>query len=170
MSGAYGHHVLILRHAHSSWARPGQRDHQRPLDARGEEDAARLAKILVKEKLAIDAVVCSTATRAVDTLAALAPAIGDDVPTEYSDDLYALGTDAYFAAVKAEAKARALLVVGHNPMIEDFARSLAGKGETAALDAIAEGFPTSALAIVGLKTPLDEIGPGAGRLLRVIRP
>ena len=167
MTAIFGHHLLILRHAHSSWPRPGQRDHQRPLDARGEEDAARLAAIMVEEKLKVDAVVCSTATRAVDTLAALEKAL-EGVPVEHSDDLYALGAEAYFTAAKARDDAEAVLLVGHNPMIEDFTRALAASGEEEALAAIAMGFPTCALAIVGLKAPLSAIEPGAGHLLRVI--
>lgn len=170
MTVSFGRHLLILRHAHSSWARPGQRDHQRPLDTRGEEDAARLAEIVARERLSIDAVACSTATRAVDTLAALQAVIGEAVPVAYSDDLYALGTEAYYAAAKNGGEAAALLIVGHNPTIEDFTRSLAQSGEEEALAAIAAGFPTAALAIVGLDRPFGEIEPGSGHLCRVIRP
>ncbi|ORE89692.1 histidine phosphatase family protein [Aurantimonas sp. 22II-16-19i] len=170
MTVAFGRHLLILRHAHSSWARPGQRDHQRPLDARGEEDAARLAQIVARERLPIDAVVCSTATRAVDTLAALLPMLGETPPVSYSDELYALGTEAYYAAAKTGGDAAALLIVGHNPTIEDFTRSLAASGEEEALAAIAAGFPTAALAILGLERPFGEIAPGSGHLCRVIRP
>ena len=170
MTAHFAHHVLILRHAHSSWARPGERDHQRPLDERGAADASRLAEIFASEDLVVDAVACSTATRAVDTLAPLVPVLGETVPVRYADELYALGAEAYFAAARHAGDIDQLLVVGHNPMIEDFTRSLCESGEEDAVAAIAGGFPSAALAIVGLDRPLSEIEAKAGRLLRVIRP
>ncbi|MBP0617042.1 SixA phosphatase family protein [Jiella mangrovi] len=171
MNASSGPRLLILRHAHSSWAQPGQRDHQRPLDGRGEEDAGRLAALLAEEGLSVDAIVCSTATRAVDTLSPLLAVLGKDVPLEYSDDLYALGAEAYMAAAaKAAAGVSTLLLVGHNPMVEDFTRGLAKDGDEDALAAIATGFPTCALAVVALDRPFAEIAPGAGQLMRVLRP
>ncbi len=170
MTARFSHHVLILRHAHSSWARPGERDHQRPLDERGAADAARLAEIFAAEEIRVDAVVCSTAKRAADTLAPLLPVLGDTVPIRYSDDLYALGAEAYYAAASQAGAIGRLLLVGHNPMVEDFTRSLCGDGEADAVAAIAGGFPTAALALVGLKQQLPEIEAKAGHLVRVIRP
>ena len=55
-------------------------------------------------------------------------------------------------------------------MVEDFTRSLCGNGEADAVAAIAGGFPTAALALVGLKQQLPEIEAKAGHLVRVIRP
>ncbi|MBO0662992.1 histidine phosphatase family protein [Jiella sp. MQZ9-1] len=171
MSDRFRSTLLILRHAHSSWARPGERDHQRPLDERGSADAARLATIIKTDGVAIDTVVCSTATRARETLEALMPALADRVEIQHSDDLYALGTEAYYAAAGAVGEeAHALLIVGHNPTIEDFTRSLIRSGESDALNALAEGFATCALAIVGFEGPLGEAAPQSGHLIRVIRP
>ncbi|MCE7030673.1 SixA phosphatase family protein [Jiella avicenniae] len=170
MTARFAHHILILRHAHSSWARPGERDHQRPLDDRGAADAERLAQIFADEALPVDAVACSTAKRAVDTLAPLLPTLSQRVPVAYADELYALGTEAYFAAAKDAGDVGNLLIVGHNPMVEDFTRSLCDSGEEDAIAAIAGGFPTAALAIVGLDRPLAEIAAKSGRLLRIVRP
>lgn len=170
MTARFAHHLLILRHAHSSWARPGERDHQRPLDERGAADAVRLAEIIASGDLDIDVVACSTAKRAVDTLAPLIPVLGETVPIRYSDELYALGAEAYYAAARDAGEGRRMLVVGHNPMIEDFTRSLCESGADDAMAAIAEGFPTAALAIVGLSCPFSEITAGSGHLVRIIRP
>lgn len=162
--------LYLLRHAHSSWALPGQRDHQRPLDARGREDALALEPRMLDAGCAIDTVVCSTATRAAQTFAALRPRLSRDVAVATSDDIYALGTDAYLAAARGQEGARGLLIVGHNPMIEEFTLSLAGSGETDALAALAEGFPTAGLAIVEFTTGLDAISAGSGHLRRLLRP
>ncbi|MCQ0989720.1 SixA phosphatase family protein [Jiella marina] len=170
MSGSFSHTLFILRHAHSSWARPGERDHQRPLDERGEADAARLAEIFAAEDLTVDVVVTSTAVRAAKTLESLQPSLGKDLTVETSDDLYALGVEAYFAAARRQREAKRVLIVGHNPMIEDFTRSVTGSADEDAAAQIATGFPTCALAIVGLKSGFEELEPGSGHLERVIIP
>jgi phosphohistidine phosphatase len=162
--------LYLLRHAHSSWAQPGQRDHQRPLDARGRTDALALGPSLLQAGDGIDAVVCSTALRAAETLAALRPHLPASTPVETSDDLYALGVEAYIAAARAHDSCRCLLLVGHNPMVEECAAMLAGSGEASALALLAEGFPTAGLAVIDFQTSLAGIGPGAGYLRRLMRP
>ena len=162
--------LTLLRHAHSSWALPGQRDHQRPLDARGREDALALGPRLLAADCAIDAVVCSTAARAAETFAALRPHLPPDLTVTTSDDIYALGVEAYLAAAHRHEGAKGLLIVGHNPMIEEFTLSLAGSGESDALAALAEGFPTAGLAVIEFATGLDAITAGSGHLRRLLRP
>ncbi|MEX6508474.1 histidine phosphatase family protein [Jiella sp. M17.18] len=163
-------HLFLLRHAHSSWASPGQRDHQRPLDERGRKDASRLCEAIRRSGIAFDAIVCSSATRATETLDGIRPALASDLPVEVSDDLYALGAEAYLAAAHRHGDRRALLLIGHNPMVEAVARALAPDGEADASAAIAEGFPTCALARIGFDGSLQGIRPGDGFLEQVIVP
>ncbi len=111
--------IHILRHAHSSWAIPGQRDHQRVLDERGREDAARLAQRVSETAGHIGHVVCSTAVRARQTLDLVRSAIPPAADIRFSDDLYALGAKAYEAEIRAFHGPGDLLLVGHNPTIED---------------------------------------------------
>ncbi|MCB8837226.1 histidine phosphatase family protein [Aurantimonas sp. VKM B-3413] len=170
MTGSSKTSLLILRHAHSSWASPGQRDHQRPLDERGRREAELLCRLLQDAEIGIDAVICSTAVRAIETLEAIRPALPAGLFEELSNDLYALGTEAYYAAAKRHSGRNAVLLVGHNPMVEDFARSLVADGEREALKAIAEGFPTSAFATIAFDRPLGEIAPKTGFLAGVIIP
>ena len=159
--------VFLLRHAHSSWALPGQRDHQRGLDSRGNREAARLAGFLARQDFRFDRIVCSTAARATATLDIVWPRRNGD-PVEPSDDLYALETDAYFEVVAKGG--RSILMVGHNPMIETFALSLAGSGEEDAVAAVRAGFPTCGLAILDFECPAAGIGPGSGHLARLVDP
>lgn len=97
---------------------PGQRDHQRVLDERGREDAARLASRLGTRASRITGVVCSTAVRARQTLDLVRRALPEGVAIRFSDDLYALGPDAYEAEVLAFEGDGELLLIGHNPTIE----------------------------------------------------
>ncbi|MBB4001819.1 MAG: histidine phosphatase family protein [Aurantimonas endophytica] len=170
MSAAPPSRLFILRHAHSSWALPGQRDHQRPLDERGRDDAVRLGEFLAKADWRIDAVASSTATRATETLDLVRPALKAGTPEHLSDSLYALGVEAYYGEARRLGDAEGLLLVGHNPTIEEFTVSLAGDGEAKALETLAAGFPTCGLAIVEFSTPLADITPGAGTLRQLLVP
>ena len=178
--------LFLLRHAHSSWALPGQRDHQRPLDARGHAQAEELRALIAGRAFAFDRIVCSTATRAEATLDIV---LGESlrgagkcaertnepaepqapvVTPEICDGLYALGVDAYYE--EARKGGTAILMIGHNPMIEAFALSLAGGGEDAALAALRRGLATCGMAIVDFAGPAGAIMPGAGHLAELIEP
>ena len=60
--------LYLLRHAKSSWKDPGMDDHDRPLNKRGRHGAKIVAKYLRKSEITFDLVICSTATRAKQTL------------------------------------------------------------------------------------------------------
>ncbi|KQT86237.1 histidine phosphatase family protein [Aurantimonas sp. Leaf443] len=170
MSDAASRHcLLIVRHAHSSWALPGQRDHQRPLDDRGRREVPVTARAIADGGYVVSAVVCSTAARALETLDGLRPALPADCPERHSDDLYALGIEAYYAEANA-ASGGCVLIVGHNPMVEDFVSSLCGTGDGDSLRALRYGFPTAGLAIVTFEPGLAQIVPGAGRLRALLVP
>lgn len=160
--------VFLLRHAHSSWALPGQRDHQRGLDDRGNREARRLAKFLAKQDFRFDRIVCSTAKRATATLEIVWPHHPGVDAIEASNDLYALETDAYYDELAKGG--RSILMIGHNPMIETFCMSLAGSSEEAAMATLRAGFPTCGLAILDFECEAARIGPGSGHLAALVDP
>ncbi|HEY9058592.1 MAG TPA: histidine phosphatase family protein [Aurantimonas sp.] len=164
------HRLYILRHAHSSWALPGQRDHHRPLDARGRRQADRLARFIAGKGYRLDVVVCSTAKRASETYDRIRPGLDPGHREESSDALYALGVEAYYDAVRRQGDTEAVLLVGHNPMIEAFTLSLIAHGDPAAIDVIRMGFPTCGLAVVEFSGPLSAIAAGTGRLCEFVDP
>ncbi|MFY7899027.1 MAG: SixA phosphatase family protein, partial [Chitinophagaceae bacterium] len=59
--------LLLIRHAKSSWSMNGLSDFERPLNERGHNDAPTMASRLLKNKIAIDAFISSTANRAFTT-------------------------------------------------------------------------------------------------------
>ena len=170
MSSTPTSRLYILRHAHAGWARPGESDHDRRLDARGRAECERLVVFLRSEAFAFDTVLCSTATRTRETLELIRPALPSGLAEENLSSLYGGEVAAYYEAVRGQAEAAALLVIGHNPMIEEFTLSLAGSGDRAALATASQGFPTGGLAIVEFEIPLSRIAPGAGRLARLFDP
>ncbi|MEN3792021.1 histidine phosphatase family protein [Fulvimarina sp. MAC3] len=161
-----------MRHAHSSWALPGQRDHQRALDDRGREDAKRLAETIEADGIAIDCVQCSTATRARETLEIVEPAFTSIGEIVKSDDLYALGPEAYVAAMCAVPDARSVLIIGHNPMIEDFCLSLVAE-DSKAWFKLREGLPTCGFvefAPISAETGFEGMKNGGSVMERILLP
>lgn len=131
--------LMILRHAKSSWDNSQLSDHQRPLNKRGLHDASLMGRLLYREDLLPNMIITSTAKRAADTadLAALAASYEGDII--YTDDLYLADPEAYVKlARKVEGPVKSILMVGHNPGIEELVEALSGH---------AERMPTAALAV-----------------------
>jgi phosphohistidine phosphatase len=151
--------LFILRHAKSSWDDTGLPDYERPLAPRGEKAAVRIAEHMRSEGIAPELVLCSTALRARQTLAALLPALPGDVEVRLEDELYGAGLDGLLARLReVDDSVEAVLVIGHNPTLHALALALTGRGD--ALDR----FPTGALATVVLAGPWGELGKGTGEL------
>jgi phosphohistidine phosphatase len=161
--------LLLLRHAKAGWAEPGMRDFDRPLDRTGIEDAAAIGVAMGARDFRPDLVICSNARRARQTL----DAIADHVELGhvlYTDSLYSTDASGYVDIVREAPLAESLLLVGHNPMMEDVAFALAGDGDDEAKSSMAAGFPTSGLAVIRFPGPLAEAAPGRGYLELFVTP
>ena len=138
--------LLILRHAKSSWADSSQEDWQRPLNARGLRDAPRVGEWLRKRAVMPDIIITSDAVRARTTAEAAAKAAGysRDIVTDPS--LYHAKPDDLLAVLNGvKDEAHTVLIVGHNPGLEDFVLLLTGDHH---------GLVTTAL--VELDVPIDR--------------
>ncbi len=82
----------------------------------------------------------------------------------YLDDLYSEDAAGYLAVAHRAAPAESVMLVGHNPMMEDLAETLSGDADEEARDVLAAGFPKSGLAIISFDGPLTAAAPGTGRL------
>ena len=156
--------LLLLRHAKSSWKNQELTDHDRPLNKRGKRDAPRMGHLLLKEKLVPDLIVSSTAKRARKTakLAAKESRYAGKVIREAA--LYHDGASQWYDLLKKiSPKHQRIMLVGHNPELEDFLESLTGQYEP---------MPTAALALV--ECAIDEwsqFGQDVrGSLINVWRP
>jgi len=156
--------LLLLRHAKSSWKHPELADHDRPLKKRGRRDAPRLGRLVVEEAIVPDLILSSSAVRARETAAAVSAACGETTELRELRELYLGGPEEYALLLRAlpDAPGR-VMVVGHNPALEELLAALTG---------VAETLPTAALARVEL--PIEQWGrlelDGSGRLVRVWRP
>jgi phosphohistidine phosphatase len=163
--------LYLLRHAKSSWDEPGLVDHDRPLAPKGQKAARRMAVHVRKAKIRPQLVLCSTATRAVQTYEALSGALEQPVVVSVEAGLYG-ATDADLLARLHDVPdtVSAVLLVGHNPGLQDLALGLAYVGNPADLARLGDKFPTCALASLEVPTPWAALGPGHAYLKSLVLP
>lgn len=165
--------ILLLRHAKSAWGDAGLADHERPLNQRGERAADAIALHIVQECPRPDLILCSTATRARQTLASLVPRlVAPAPPIALERGLYLASEEALLARLRgAPDDIATVLLVGHNDGIWHLADMLAGSGRPSALTALRDKFSTGALAV--LRAPADrwrDLAIGSAELLAFVRP
>ncbi|WP_413756187.1 SixA phosphatase family protein [Streptomyces sp. MMBL 11-3] len=140
--------LAVLRHAKSAWP-DGVPDHERPLAPRGRRDAPAAGRALADADCLPDLALCSTAVRARRTWELAAAEWGTPPPVRHDARLYAADVPELLEAVRGvPAEVGTLLLVGHNPGLEELVLTLAGDGLGDALDAVRVKFPTSAIAIL----------------------
>lgn len=164
--------LLLLRHAKSSWDEPGLADFDRPLAPRGVKAAPAMGRRLAETGYIPTNVFCSTARRARQTLALALPHISPAPAVSYTDDLYRLRDDDYLDFLSSEGgQAPVILLVGHNPAMQQTALELAGQGDRGVLDSMAAKFPTAAIAAIDFDRPdWSLLTAGSGRLTDFLRP
>lgn len=160
--------VYLLRHARSGWAPPGQTDFDRTLDDTGFGEAEIVAEMAADRGLRPDRVLSSTAARCRQTAEAMRRAMGEDLDIRYVDALYTGPASVYRNMIEAQADVASLMVVGHNPMIEEVLHELAG--EAAASTAIPDGYPTGTICIVDFERKPDAAAPVTGKLTGILKP
>jgi len=171
--------LFVLRHAKSSWTHSGLSDHQRPLSGRGRDALPRLRRALEDRAPNIEVVLCSSAVRTMATLEGVRAALPEHARVTIDDDLYAAGGQTWFDRCQQVGDdVEGVMVIGHNPGLERLVHDLAPTGEPSALELLARGFPTGALAelavpgpwsqleldschLAGLQVPRELPGPGA---------
>jgi phosphohistidine phosphatase len=159
--------LILFRHAKAEQGF-GKADHDRELTGRGLRDAQAAGAWLHEHQLGPELVLCSTARRTRQTwdAAVAGGACGEAV--EYVEDVYAGGTGRVLEVLREKADgAQVVLVVGHNPTMAMLASGLTeGNGSTAAHDCLAQGFPTSSLAVLRYEGGWDGLGIATARLER----
>jgi phosphohistidine phosphatase len=105
-----------------------------------------------------------------ETLDALAPALGTPVDTAMLEDLYDPPGD-YGGVIAANAdRAKRMLVIGHNPAVQETAIALMAAGDPRLRGMIHDKFPTSAVAVIELIGDWRDIRPLAGKLVAFLMP
>jgi phosphohistidine phosphatase len=162
--------LWLLRHAKSSWSDEGLRDEDRPLARRGEDAADRMRDYLDAEGIQPGLVLCSSARRARETLARVLPALGTSLEVRVEHGLYTFEADVLLDRLaRISPDGRSVMLVGHNPAMQNLAIRLADRG--AQLRDLAQKYPTAGLAEIAFSAGAWEtVGERPGELVRFVVP
>lgn len=140
--------LCLLRHAKSSWDDPALDDFDRPLAKRGRKAAALIGALMAERGWLPDLALVSPARRARDTWRLVSAELPAPVETRFEPAIYMAAPEDILALLRALPDApRSVILVGHNPGLEQCAALLAGPGsDPGALARMTEKFPTAALA------------------------
>lgn len=163
-------HLILLRHAKSDWGDPTLGDYDRPLAARGQRAAPRVGQWLAKRKWRPDLALCSSAVRARETLDLVLPALPEAPEVRYLKSLYLASPSAMLRLLRRQPEETAsIMVIAHNPGMENLARHLIGDQRSELGDQLAEKYPTAALA--HFKVPSwQNLGEEGAELRHFLRP
>ncbi len=152
--------IVVVRHGKSSW-KTNDPDLARPLAARGTRDAVVAGQQLAR--LAFDVALVSPAARAQQTWQCLQMGGVSCSDVRTTEELYHAWTAEVIDVLRGlPAAARTVLVVGHEPTLSDLILTLSTTSPFTA--AIADKFPTSAIAVLTHDGDWDDLAPGAAQL------
>ena len=159
--------LYLLRHAKSSWDDASLDDFDRPLSGRGRKAAPLVGKHMAEQGWQPDLALVSPAVRARDTWQLVSAELPAPVETRFEPPIYMADPEALLALLRDTAAPGPVILVGHNPGLEDLASLLAGPGsDPQARARMAEKYPTAALA----RFQVAALEPGGAALTDFVRP
>lgn len=163
--------LWLLRHAKSSWDDPGLPDRLRPLARRGRKATAKLARHLESSHIAPELVLCSPVVRATQTWDGVRAGLPPGTRMVLDHSIYAASADELLARLgRVPDDIGSVLVIGHNPGLEDLAHELIGAGDPGMRDRLATKFPTGALASLQLPGAWQDLQWGRATLDGYVMP
>jgi phosphohistidine phosphatase len=165
--------LAIFRHAKSDWNDARLRDFDRPLNTRGRKGAEKMGAYIRGQNWRFDRVLASPAVRVTQTIEISAQAAGGTPPVIWDRRLYLASSDVLQDILRGqEGDPGSIILVGHNPGLEDLILDLVPDDGTCPLrDVVEEKFPTAAFAIVELDIDSwSDIREECGRLTHLTRP
>ncbi len=168
--------LVFLRHAKAVPASPDLDDRDRRLADLGRSDAIRVGQFLKEESCVPELVLCSTALRTRETLALVIPQLFAAPVVRHLPELYLARWLTIVNLVRqARDKAETLMVVGHNPGLEEAARKLArppGDTKSRKLHQLLQAdYPTAAVTVLEFDVDMwSAVERGEGDLQVFVRP
>ncbi len=164
--------LFLLRHAKSSWETEGQRDFDRPLNPRGRAAAAAMAQHIAAEHIVPDVVLVSPAVRTRQTAQLVHGGQTRWPAPRFVDEIYMASGETLLGLVRAAPPdAASLMLIGHNPGLEDLAFQLINTGAAELRQRLDEKFPTATLcALVFEGDSWEDIASKSATLTQFTRP
>ncbi len=138
--------IFLLRHAEAQHAVPGQKDFDRPLNENGYAAAEIVADEAAEKGYKPDLIISSTALRCRQTAETVRRVVNPSTELRFVDAIYNGTVDIYLSLIASQTDRQSLMLVAHNPTIEQTLEALIGHealGRT-----LPHGFPTAGLAVV----------------------
>jgi len=163
----------LFRHAKSDWQDPRARDFDRPLNERGRRGAAIMGKHVRDHGVRWERMLSSPAIRCAETIEIACQAAGQPVAVQWDRRIY-LASSVTLADLLREQSGdpASILMVGHNPGLEDLIFDLVpDDGSSPLRDVVEEKFPTASFAVLELDIESwADLKDRCGRLVHLTRP
>jgi phosphohistidine phosphatase len=162
--------ILILRHGKSDWGDPGLNDFDRPLAKRGQDEAPRMGAVLAAFDHMPDIILSSPARRARQTAEAVAKTCGYNREIQWQESFYGYGSQETIAVLQQLPKnVERVLVIGHNPTLEETVAHLCASSAPEIDDDIEESWliklPTAGLVCLNINiNDWADLAPGTAVL------
>jgi phosphohistidine phosphatase len=155
--------LLLLRHAKSSWDEPSLSDFDRPLAPRGKRDAPRIGKALSERGPLPDLAISSPAARTRATIKAVMASARLEAELQVEESVYGASSAELIRLIRQlPGEKECVMIVGHNPGLEDLVERLTRKPER---------MPTAALACIEFQIAgWEGVDDGAGKLVWLLTP
>lgn len=163
----------LFRHAKSDWNDARLRDFDRPLNERGRKGASAMGKHIQDYDHRWNRVIASPAVRVTETIEIAAKAGGGTPPINWDRRVYLASSASLIDLLREqEGEPDSIMLIGHNPGLEDLIFDLVpDDGSSPLRDIVEEKFPTAAFAV--LKMDIDSwtmLDDECARLVHMVRP
>ncbi len=170
--------LSLLRHAKSGWDDPSLEDVDRPLAVRGRKAAPIIGAFMAANGIAPDLVLCSPSVRTRETLALVGEHFAGKVKSTFDDALYLASSETLLVRVRAvkgrgKSMPKHVLLIGHNPGLQDLALTLMTRQPEHAGDrrALSANLPTCALVVLDFDAERwRDVMPDGGRIRHFVTP
>jgi phosphohistidine phosphatase len=164
--------LYLMRHAKAGWDDPQQRDFDRPLTPRGEAAAVLMGRFLRAQSISVDVLLASPAVRNAMTWDRLESSWKSSLAPIFEQSIYMATVDTLLGLVQASPRsAKAMMLLGHNPGMEDLSFKLIGDGDEGGIDLLDHGFTTAAIAELSFDVAdWSDITAKSATLQRFITP
>jgi phosphohistidine phosphatase len=130
--------LLILRHAKATSKGHNLSDHERPLDELGKDDALRMGKLIKDKDIIPSFIISSTALRAKTTAEIVAKGCSYEGDIVLDHSLYEAKPKDYLSILGTLSdRHNTVLIVGHNPVIEETIQMLTDSADVVAIPSCA---------------------------------
>lgn len=165
-------HLILMRHAKSSWDHPDLDDHERPLNQRGIAGAQAMADWLKTMGARPDHAIVSDSARTQETWALLSAGLGLSVSTDVSRDYYLASPETMLDAIRqSPTDAATVIVIGHQPGMSTLVQSIADGSEPTSRSRAFQHFPTAATALIDIPVESwSDVDFGKGVFTRFASP